>query len=79
MTGEPRIVTWSDHALVKADLMGVSRTDMEDAIIAGHPWRARNARAADWLLAAGRLMIAYNCHDGDEEAAAHVVTVWRGR
>jgi hypothetical protein len=63
---QPQVVTWSDHALAKADVLGIAR-------------RRRNTRAADWLLLAGRLAIAYNHPDGDDELTAHVVTLWRRR
>jgi hypothetical protein len=53
--------------------------DVEEAILAGHARRRRNTRAADWLLLAGRLAIAYNHPDGDDELTAHVVTLWRRR
>ena len=76
---EPRIVAWSDHALAKADLLGISRADVEEAVLAGHVRRKRNTRAADWLLLAGRLAIAYNHPDGDDELTARVVTLWRRR
>jgi len=76
---EPQVVTWSDHALAKADVLGIARVDVEEALLAGHARRMRNTRAADWLLLAGRLAIAYNHPDGDDELTAHVVTLWRRR
>jgi hypothetical protein len=72
----PTTLSWTDHALVKAQLLGVSRTDVEDAILSGHDRRVRNARAADWLLETGRLVVAYN-YPADDELTALVVTLWR--
>jgi uncharacterized protein YuzE len=49
----------TDHALVKAPLHGISRSDVEDAVLGGHDRRVRNARAADWFVQSGRLVVAY--------------------
>ena len=73
----PRLVRWTDHAVVKAELLGYSRADIEDAILEGHEGRTRNTGAADWLLTVGRLEVAYNHPDGDDDLAALVVTLWR--
>ena len=72
----PTTVVWTDHALVKAQLLGIARLDVEDAILGGHDGRVRNARAADWLVETGRLVVAYNHPEGDELTAL-VVTLWR--
>ena len=73
----PRIIVWTDHALVKAQLLGIARADLEEAILAGHAGRSRNTGAADWLLRSGRVAIAYN-HPVDGDAlTARVVTLWR--
>jgi hypothetical protein len=69
-------VVWTDHALVKAQLFGIARLDVEDAILSGHDRRVRNARAADWLVQSGRLVVAYNHPEGDDMTAL-VVTLWR--
>jgi hypothetical protein len=47
---DPRIVRWTDHALVKADLLGCTRTDVEAAVLEGHSARMANTGAADWLV-----------------------------
>jgi hypothetical protein len=47
------------------------------AVLEGHRQRRRNTRAADWLIVAGRLAIAYNHPDGDDDLVALVVTLWR--
>ena len=76
MAHAPMAVLWTDHALVKAQLLGVARLDVEDAILRGHDRRTRNARAADWLVQSGRLVVAYNYPEADEMTAL-VVTLWR--
>jgi hypothetical protein len=73
----PRIVAWADHALVKAQLLGIARSDVEDAVLEGHPGRSKNTGAADWLVVSGRLAIAYNHPVDGDELAALIVTLWR--
>jgi len=77
-TRAPTIVVWTDHALAKAQLLGIGLADVEDAVLADHEKRTRNTGAADWLLRSGRLAIAYNYPD-DDYLAARVVTLWRQR
>jgi hypothetical protein len=80
MARGPRRVTWSEHALVKARFLGLTRTDVERAVIERHGERLRNPGDADWKLVVGRLVVAYNHpdRDGDESTAA-IVTLWRRR
>jgi hypothetical protein len=73
----PTIVVWSDHALVKADMLGVARADVEDTVLNGHQRRTRNTRAADWLATSPGLAIAYNHPDSGDQTTARVVTLWR--
>lgn len=73
----PGRVNWSDHALAKAELLGLARTDVEDAVRSGHGRRARNPRSADWLVRFGRHVVAYNHPDWEDPEAARIVTVWR--
>jgi hypothetical protein len=73
---EPRLVEWTDHALVKAELLGIARSDVEDAVVDLHGRRSRNTGAADWLVVAGRIAIAYN-YPASDELTALVVTLWR--
>lgn len=56
----PRMVDWSDHALVKAEMLDVSRADVERVVLEAHVRRTRNTGAADWLVGEGRLTVAYN-------------------
>lgn len=72
----PTSVLWTDHALVKAQLLGIPRSEVEDAILENHNRRVRNARAADWLVRTGHLVVAYN-HPAGDELTAVVVTLWR--
>lgn len=75
--GLPHRIVWSDHAVVKAALLGVTRTDVEDAVLEGHDERTRNTGAADWLVVVRRIAIAYNHPDGGDSTTARVVTLWR--
>jgi hypothetical protein len=74
---DPRIIIWTDHALAKAQLLGTSRADVVEAILAGHERRTRNTGAADWLVTAGRLAIAYSHPVDGDDLLAIVVTLWR--
>jgi hypothetical protein len=79
MPPAPRRVRWTDHALEKAAMLGIARTDVEHALIEQHHRRRRNARSADWLLSAGRLVIAYDHPDDADVTSARVITLWRRR
>jgi hypothetical protein len=50
----PSKITWSEHAVVKAHLLGYSRSDIEALVLTRHAHRARNTEAADWLLRSGQ-------------------------
>jgi len=75
----PRRVRWTAHALEKATLLSISRIDVEQVVIEHHHRRRRNARSADWLLTAGRLVIAYDHPHGTDMTTARVITLWRRR
>lgn len=75
----PSRVRWTNHALDKAALLGIARIDVEDVVIEQHHRRRRNARSADWLLASGRLAIAFDHPDHADTTTARVVTLWRQR
>ncbi|HEY5261681.1 MAG TPA: hypothetical protein VIJ33_06175 [Solirubrobacteraceae bacterium] len=79
MPTDPISVRWTLHALDKAQRLGFTRHDVEEALFAGHRERRRNKGKAAWRLAAGSLVIAYEHPDGDDPLAARVVTIWRGR
>lgn len=75
----PRAITWTDHALAKAQSLGVARTDVEAVVLQHHGERQANSGAADWILKVDRLVVAYDHPDGDDPLAARVVTIWRSR
>jgi hypothetical protein len=72
----PSNITWSEHAVVKAHLLGYARSDVEDLVLTRHAHRAGNTGAADWLVRSARLVVAYNFPAADS-VAAHIVTLWR--
>ena len=72
-------VRWTLHALDKAQQLGYARLDVESALLERHHERRRNKGQARWLVAAGRLVIAYEHPDGEDPLVARIVTVWRRR
>ena len=79
MPTDPVSVSWTLHALDKAQQLGFPRIDVEAAVLGGHRARRRNAGQAAWMVVAGRLVVVYEHPDGDDPLAARVVTVWRQR
>ena len=79
MPTDPSSVRWTLHALDKAQQLGFARRDVESALLEGHRARMRNKGQARWLVAVGRLVIAYEHPDGDDPLVARIVTVWRRR
>ena len=77
MPEAPSRVLWTDHALVKARMSGVSRADVEDRVLAGHEHRRRNSGAAEWRVEFDRWVIVYDHPYGGDATAARVVTMWR--
>jgi hypothetical protein len=73
----PSRIRWTEHAGAKADLLRVSRADVEDAVLEHHDRRTENTGAADWRVAVGRLVVAYDYPHDDDELTARVVTLWR--
>jgi|SRR5664279_4759627 len=76
---DPVAVRWTLHALDKAHQLGFARLDVESALLEHHRERRRNVGRAQWRVAAGRLVIAYEHPDGDDPLVARIVTVWRRR
>jgi hypothetical protein len=64
------VVVWPDRAIVKAELLGVPRSDVEDAVLERHGQRTCNTGAADWLVTAGSLAVAYNHPDAGDPTTA---------
>lgn len=79
MAGVPARIVWTDHARVKAHVLGIALTDVESWIAQRHGRRERNHGAADWRVAVGSVVVVYNHPDGDDARVARVVTVWRRR
>ncbi|MGH2984567.1 MAG: hypothetical protein ACRDK5_09995 [Solirubrobacterales bacterium] len=73
MPTRPRRVRWTAHASAKADLLGVPRSDVEDAIIGHYQKRTRNPGAAEWRVRSGRFVIAFEHPDRGDETTAHPV------
>ena len=76
---EPTLVRWSDHALAKAELLAITRSDVESAVLQGHAGRRRNAGDAEWRVTVGRLVVLYDHPDHDDSTAVRIVTLWRRR
>ncbi len=76
---DPISVRWTLHALDKAQQLGFTRRDVESAVLEGHRERRRNKGQARWLVAAGRLVVAYEHPDDEDPLIAPIVTVWRRR
>lgn len=74
--GKPHTVRWTLHSLERAESAGCVRSDVEDALLAGHDRRLANTGAADWLLLSGPFAIAYNHPDEGDESTARIVTVY---
>jgi hypothetical protein len=72
----PRLVVWTDHALVKAQMLSLTLTDVEEALLGRHAQRTHNTGAADWLIRSGGLAVAYN-YPADDELTVLIVTLWR--
>src|SRR4051794_8255428 len=50
MARSPQSVRWTDHAYVKAGLLGATRADLEQAVVERHHERQVNTGAAQWRL-----------------------------
>ncbi len=79
MPTDPVSVSWTLHALDKAQQLGFARIDVEAAVLGGHRARRRNTGEAAWMVVVGRLVVVYEHPDGDDPLVARVVTVWRRR
>ena len=75
----PSSVRWTDHALVKAQILRVPRADVERAVLEGHAGRRRNVGAAEWRIGSGRLVVLYDHPDDGDPTTARIVTLWRQR
>ncbi|MGH3449078.1 MAG: hypothetical protein ACRDP4_15785, partial [Nocardioidaceae bacterium] len=75
----PFLVRWTAHPLTKAEVLGLSRVEVERALLDRHGARRRNQGAAGWRVTAGRLVVVYNRPDRGDPSAACIVTLWRQR
>ena len=76
---QPSRVTWTEHALVKASMLGFARVDVERALLEHHDRRQRNVGAAQWRVVVERFVVLYDHPDYDDALTARVVTLWRRR
>lgn len=79
MLGSPQRVRWTDHAFVKAGLLGFARADVELAVVEHHHERQANSGAAEWRVTMGSWVILYDHPDGQDPSTARIVTLWRRR
>lgn len=79
MTAPPSRVRWTAHALEKAGRLGVSRRDLELALLENHSRRSRNPGAAAWRLRLGALVVVYDHPDRRDVGRACIVTLWKRR
>ncbi len=79
MPDGPYLARWTAHALVKAEILGLGRAEVERALIEHHHVRRRNPGAAVWRVTVDRLVIVYNHPDQGEPSTARIVTLWRRR
>jgi hypothetical protein len=70
-------VLFTRHAEERCSEFRRSRDEVADLVLTNHARRRRNPRAADWLVRAGGLVLAYNWPDRGNSTAARVVTLWR--
>lgn len=77
MASSPHLVRWTHHAAERAQSVGATLSDLEDALLEGHDSRLGNSGAADWLILSGPFAIAYNHPIGDDATTALIVTVYR--
>ncbi len=73
----PAQVRWSEHARAKAEQLSAAFLDVEDGLLANHASRTVNTGAADWLVAVGPWVIAYDHPFDGDTSTATIVTLWR--
>lgn len=78
MTGPSRVI-FTRHAEQKARRLGITASDLAEAVLANHIRRRRNPAAADWQVVAGGQVVVYNWPDGDDATRARVVSFWPER
>jgi Domain of unknown function (DUF4258) len=73
---------WTAHAVLRLDERRLTRSDVEQAIRAGHRGRQVNEGEADWLIEGitghGVPFEAIYDHPvGDDDTTARIVSAWR--
>ncbi len=70
---------WTIHAEDRLPERGLTKEQVERALVKGHPLRVANAGEADWLLDAGHFVVIYDHPDSGDIDAVRIVTVWTKR
>jgi hypothetical protein len=76
-SGLPAIVVFTRHAERRAVERRLSPYDLAELLLAHHDQRRRNVGDADWLVRSGGVVIVYDWPDGEDDATALVISVWR--
>jgi hypothetical protein len=79
MSSAPFAVRWTDHATVKAGLLGIAAASVEEVVLDHHAERVRNHRGGDWWVVAHGLAVDYDHPDHGDHSTARIVTLWRQR
>jgi hypothetical protein len=79
VSSAPSTIRWTDHAFVKASVLNVARTDVEDLVFGHHVERVRNSGAGAWKVVGRGIAVIYDHPDHDDTTAARIVTLWRQR
>lgn len=75
----PHRVRFTDHAVVKAAMLGYATADVVAVVLEHHEQRRRNRGAAQWRVEVDRLVVVYDHPDDADPGCARVVTLWRRR
>jgi hypothetical protein len=70
---------WTIHAEDRLYERKLTKELVEKAIQEGHPLREPNEGEVDWLVDAGRFVVAYDHPDEEDIDAVRIVTVWTKR
>jgi len=76
---DPSIVSWTDHALLRAAEFAITRADAEAALVEGHQRRRANPGGGDWIAVARGIVVVYDWPTADGPLHARLVTLWHAR